>query len=136
LLVISTRPSGRSEDPAEFKPRDLCSTVELSPNLELSKLLPPPKNSQPLYSLSLNGGPPEADKIDASQALTPISLFRSGVPRKAVFRVIEVTEFATEVQQRSAGPPGASLNLPDKDRMIAPRNALLKRTNEGRKRVP
>ena len=47
------------------------------------------------------------------------------MPRKAVFRIIEVTEFATEVQQRSAGPPGASLNLPDKDRMIAARKTLL-----------
>ena len=50
-----------------------------------------------------------------SYALNSVLWFGSGVPRKAFFRVIEVIKFATKVQQRSAGPPGASLNLPDKD---------------------
>ena len=45
--------------------------------------------------------------------------------REAFFRVVETAEFAAEMQERTAGPAGAGLNFPDKDRMIAAREAFI-----------
>ena len=55
--------------------------------------------------------------------------------REAFFRVVETAEFAAEMQERTAGPAGAGLNFPDKDRMIAAREAFIELANKCRKRV-